>query len=154
MIPACWYHKSVMRPYLLAVLAFVTYDRVMRIAKSRLTEAYLRPLPELGVTRVEIPSINAGWTPGQHVRLRVFSSAMGLFGWWEVHPFTIASVSETREGAVLMCKKTGGWTSKLFEAAKMGGYAMEAGVERKVKVHVEGPYGACSVVYTCHCLGG
>ncbi|KAH8823322.1 hypothetical protein DL96DRAFT_270256 [Flagelloscypha sp. PMI_526] len=141
LVPACWLHKPTMHPYIYAVLAIIAYDRVMRMVKSRFSSALLRPLPELGCTRVEIPNINAGWTPGQHIRLRVFSSAMGLFGWSEVHPFTVASIAESQEGLVLMCKKTGDWSSRLFEAAKMGGYAMAAGVERRVMVHVEGPYG-------------
>lgn len=42
---------------------------------------------------------------------------------------------------MLMCKKAGGWTRKLYEVAKMGGYT-EGGVGREVKVVVEGPYGS------------
>ena len=70
---------------------------------------------------------------------------MGWFGWAEVHPFTIASVAESGpEGMVLMCKRTGGWTRKLYEIAKLGGYE-EGGVGgREVRVVVEGPYGLYS----------
>jgi len=98
------------------------------------------------MTRVEIPALNAGWRPGQHVRIRVLSSAMGWFGWAEAHPFTIASVAKTPEGLVLMCKKAGGWTGKLYEMAKVAGYGREdGGVSRSVLVMLEGPYGACLV---------
>ena len=88
-----------------------------------------------------IPTINAGWRAGQHVRLRVISVKMGWFGWAEVHPFTIASVADSGpEGMVLMCKRAGGWTRKLYEIAKLGG--SESGGEREVRVIVEGPYGS------------
>jgi predicted ferric reductase len=63
---------------------------------------------------------------------------MGWFGWTEAHPFTIASVSEGSEGMVLMCKKTGGWTQKLYELATA---VDNEGQERRMKVLVEGPYG-------------
>ena len=66
---------------------------------------------------------------------------MGWFGWAEVHPFTIASVADSGpEGMVLMCKRAGGWTRKLYEIAKLGG--SESGGEREVRVIVEGPYGS------------
>ena len=86
--------------------------------------------------------INAGWRAGQHVRLRVLSTAMGLLGMTEVHPFTIASVSRTDEGLVLLCKKSGRWTTKMYEMSSTSVYG-EQGQEigRSVKVMVEGPYG-------------
>ncbi len=73
-------------------------DHLFRMLKTRVATAHLRALPELGITRVEIPTLNAGWRAGQHVRLRVLSTAMGWAGWLEVHPFTIASVTKTEEG--------------------------------------------------------
>jgi len=94
----------------------------------------------MGTTRIEVPQINAGWRAGQHVRIRVLSTAMGITGWAESHPFTIASVSGGAEGLVLMVKKSGDWTSKLFDFAKSGGY-MDAGVGRNVNIVLEGPYG-------------
>jgi ferric-chelate reductase len=112
----------------------------MRILKSRITTAIITPIPELNSTRVEISNYNAGWRAGQHIRLRVLSMAMGRFGWAEVHPFTIASVSCGQEGVVLICKKTGTWTKNLFEIAKLGGY-IDGQIGRKVTVVVEGPYG-------------
>ena len=67
---------------------------------------------------------------------------MGLWGMTEAHPFTIASATNTEEGLVLMCKKTGNWTRKLYEMAQKPA-AVEQGrePERRVKVMVEGPYG-------------
>jgi len=72
---------------------------------------------------------------------------MGWWGWTENHPFTISSVSNTQDGLVLMCKKSGSWTSKLYEAAKASGYGERGkGSGRDVKVMVEGPYGALSYI--------
>ncbi|KAF5392171.1 hypothetical protein D9757_001604 [Collybiopsis confluens] len=139
-LPATVMHKSSTTLYVLASVGLFTFDILMRWVKTRMTTAILRPLPELGMTRVEIPSINAGWRAGQHVRLRILSSGMGLLGWSEVHPFTIASIVKGEEGMILMCKKAGDWTNKLFDLAKLGGY--EGGGEaRQVKVIVDGPYG-------------
>ncbi|KAF8908120.1 hypothetical protein CPB84DRAFT_1813372 [Gymnopilus junonius] len=122
-LPAVYLHVPDLLPYPLACACLYAYNK-----------AYIRPLPELDLTRVEIPSVNAGWRAGQHVRLRVCSFGMGWGGWLEVHPFTIASVSQNGpEGMVLMCKRAGGWTRKLYEMAKMGGYT-EGGVGREVRV--------------------
>ncbi|KAF9060218.1 hypothetical protein BDP27DRAFT_1237234, partial [Rhodocollybia butyracea] len=48
----------------------------------------------------------------------------------EVYPFTIAPTAEGEESMILMCKKPGGWTNKLYDLAK----------SRQVKVCVDGPY--------------
>ncbi len=136
-----WMHKEADAPFVWAAIALYSFDSLMRWIKTRVHTAIARPLPELGMTRLEIPQINAGWRAGQHVRLRVLSSGMGLFGWAEVHPFTIASASDGPEGMILMIKKVGGWTNKLFDISSSGGYT-EAGVGRNVTVMVEGPYGA------------
>lgn len=129
-----------MMPYIVACLGLYGLDHVLRVLKTRVTTAVLRPLPDLDATRIEIPHLNTGWRAGQHVRVRVLSSGMGWWGWTEVHPFTIASVSGGQEGLVLLAKKSGGWTNKLYEMAKEGGYT-EAGYGRSVRVVVEGPYG-------------
>lgn len=75
-----------------------------------------------------------------------------------MHPFTIASVGASdalignggksrrrrggggEEGMVLMCKRTGRWTNRLFEMAKMSGY-VDGFMGREVKLWIEGPYG-------------
>jgi ferric-chelate reductase len=129
------------------IAAVVVYaiDHIARIVKTHITTARLHPLPELGITRVEMPSLNAGWRAGQHVRIRVLSSSMGWWGWSEVHPFTIANTTHTPEGVVLMCKKTGRWTSNLFNMAQTFSYGKRGReVGRYVTVAVEGPYGTLS----------
>lgn len=117
-------------------------DRMLRLFKSRLSIAHIRPLPELSATRVEIPGINTGWCAGQHVRLRVLASGMSWWRWSEIHPFTITSVSHSDEGMVLLVKKNGSWTGALYEIAKASGYGENAKIAgRNVRVMVEGPYG-------------
>ncbi|KAF7334134.1 Ferric reductase transmembrane component 5 [Mycena venus] len=132
-------HYLQLTPYLFATGAIYGLDKLMRMAKTRVKTATIRPIPQLGVTRIEIPDLNKGWRAGQHVRIQVFSSAMGIFGWAQVHPFTIASESNSKEGLVLMCKKTGTWTHKLFAAASKSQAEWDAG--RNIRVVVEGPYG-------------
>ena len=130
-------------PYIFTCVVLYTFDHTCRLIKSRLAIAHIRALPELESTRVEIPTINAGWRAGQHIRLRVVSAKMGWFGWAEVHPFTISSVAESGpEGIVLMCKRVGGWTQKLYEIAKLDGYEEVGAGGREVRVVVEGPYGS------------
>lgn len=140
-----------MGPYILACVALYTFDHCARVLKSRVHTALLRPLNELATTRIEIRGVNAGWRAGQHVRIRVLSSAMGWWGMTEAHPFTVANAPGSGEGLVLMAKKSGRWTSKLYDLAKAGEYAARrssagGGIgfghgETKVKVLVEGPYG-------------
>lgn len=137
-------HSAHCLPYVITASVLYGLDQLVRAIKTRITTATLRPIPELGLTRVEMPTINAGWRTGQHIRLRVLSTAMGLWGMTEVHPFTIASVSKTEEGLVLLCKKSGRWTSKMYEIASSSAYG-EQGQEvgKSFKVMVEGPYGMC-----------
>ncbi|KAJ3877964.1 hypothetical protein F5051DRAFT_352795 [Lentinula edodes] len=125
-------------PWAYACAAFYLFDLLLRITKTRVSTATLRAIPELGVTRVEIPNINSGWRAGQHVRLRVLSSGMGLIGWSEIHPFTIASVADGPEGMVLFCKKAGSWTNRLYDMANTTGSEDNG---RKISVMVQGPYG-------------
>lgn len=140
-VAAC-YHRPGCVPYVIAAFVFYGLDHLLRIVKSRITTATLRPIPELGLTRVEIPTINTGWRAGQHVRLRVFSTGMGLLGLTEVHPFTIANVADTEEGLVLLCQKSGRWTTRMYElssTAKYGEKGQEVG--KRIRVMIEGPYG-------------
>lgn len=83
-------------PYVFTGVGLYGLDRVLRIVKTRIATAHLHTIPELDMVRIEIPRLNAGWHAGQHLRLKVFSHRMGLLGWTEPHPFTIASVSEVR----------------------------------------------------------
>ncbi|KAF9066485.1 ferric reductase like transmembrane component-domain-containing protein [Rhodocollybia butyracea] len=138
LVIAMLYHYKGTWPFAYACAAFYLFDILLRTFKTRVSTAIIRPVPELGITRLEVPNINSGWRAGQHVRLRVISSGMGLIGWSEVHPFTIASVANSPEGLVLYCKKAGDWTNKLYNMASSS--SGEDGA-RKVSVIVQGPYG-------------
>ncbi|KAG6828794.1 hypothetical protein H0H92_006733 [Tricholoma furcatifolium] len=139
-IPAIWKHQPSTMPWMAACFGLYGLDYVFRVLKTRISTATIRPLTEMNSTRVEIPNINGGWRAGQHIRLRVLSFGVGWFGWTEVHPFTIASVADGQEGIVLMIKKSGRWTGRLYDMAKSSGFT-EAGQGRRIKVMVEGPYG-------------
>jgi ferric-chelate reductase len=83
----------------------------------------------------------------------------GWWGWTENHPFTIASIPNTEDGLVLMCKQTesaGSWTTRLYDLAKASGYGhAESGktaVGRNVKVMIEGPYGTYVLVFNFFCV--
>lgn len=135
-------HMPVTKPFVAVGTGLYILDHIIRLFKTRISKATLDPIHELGLTRVEIPQINAGWRAGQHVRLRVLSSGMGILGWSEVHPFTIASVSGDGQGLVLLCKKAGNWTNKLFRLAQSNwGNAEKVGQGVQVWVMLEGPYG-------------
>ena len=135
------FHMPSTLPWVLAAVGIYGFDLLIRMFKTRICSATLRPIPELGMTQIEVPHLNAGWRPGQHVRLRILSADVGFFGWSEIHPFTIASVSG--DSLTLMVKKAGDWTNKLYgmatksEAIYSGGW----GAEKKAKVWIEGPYG-------------
>lgn len=136
------FHNPVIVPYVLAALAIYGLDHLVRLVKLRICIARIRPFPELEMTQVQVYNLNSGWRAGQHVRLRVLCSSMGWWGWTENHPFTIASVSSTEDGLVLMCKQSGAWTTKLYDMAKASGYGDSGkGVGRDVRVMIEGPYG-------------
>ncbi|KAF7979311.1 hypothetical protein HWV62_42705 [Athelia sp. TMB] len=140
-LPALCMHQPRATPYVLAALLLYAADHLLRAIKTKTAIATLRAMPDLGggTTRIEIPAINGGWRAGQHVRVRVLSFKMGWLGWAEAHPFTIASVAASEEGMVLLVKKAGTWTGRLYELAKLGGYG-EAN-ESRARVLVEGPYG-------------
>jgi len=138
LIIAMLYHYQGTIPWAYACATLYLLDILQRVLKTRVSTATIRTIPELGITRVEIPNINSGWRAGQHVRLRVISSGMGLIGWSEIHPFTIASVANSPEGLVLFCKKAGDWTNKLYDMANVSGLEDN---DRKVSVMVQGPYG-------------
>jgi ferric-chelate reductase len=133
-------HMPPTLPWILAAVGIFGLDHLIRMFKTRICTATLRPIPELGMTRVEVPHLNAGWRPGQHVRLRVLTTGLGTLGWAEVHPFTIANVSG--DGLTLMVKKAGDWTNKLYDMATKNDaiYSGDANGMR-ARVWIEGPYG-------------
>ncbi|KAI5117123.1 hypothetical protein M0805_007970 [Coniferiporia weirii] len=140
------HHKAGCVNWVLIAGGIYVLDHLVRLVKSRVCTARISTVPELGVTRVELPTIRKGWRAGQHVRLRVLSMEMGGIGWSVAHPFTIANVSDSAsgQGLVLLVKKAGRWTNNLYEAANRAGYyASEEGYEaqRDMRVIVEGPYG-------------
>ncbi|KAF9808507.1 hypothetical protein IEO21_07862 [Rhodonia placenta] len=121
MLAAVYKHVPENYGWQYAVTGMVLYavDRCWRILQTRVAMANLQLMPELRVVRLSIPRINGGWRAGQHVRIKVLSTGMGLIGWAEPHPFTIASVSKVEgDGLVLMCKKAGDWTNKLYGLAQ------------------------------------
>ncbi|CAE6424987.1 unnamed protein product [Rhizoctonia solani] len=111
-----WKHQpEVAPPYVATCIALYAADQAVRLAKTRLRKAILTPVPELGSTHVYVPRLDKGWVAGQHVRIRVLSFGVGLFGWAECHPFTIAnSSSDAPDGLTLVCKRAGGPGNTLF----------------------------------------
>ncbi|KAF8664121.1 hypothetical protein AX16_000811 [Volvariella volvacea WC 439] len=140
-LPALWLHKPSMIPYTIALIVIYGLDRLIRVFKTRFCTARIEPLPELDATRISIRHLNSGWRAGQHVRVRVLSTGMGLLGWSESHPFTIASATGGEDGLVLICKRASGWTRNLKELAETQSYFGGKGIGREVKLLVEGPYG-------------
>ncbi|KAG1855139.1 hypothetical protein C8R48DRAFT_316285, partial [Suillus tomentosus] len=101
-LPAIHAHQPGVWPYVIAAAGIISLDYLIRFMKTCVFNARIRPIPDLMLTRIEVPQLNAGWRAGQHVRLRVLSSAMGWFSWAESHPFTIATATKTPEGMVLL----------------------------------------------------
>ncbi|KAG8768868.1 hypothetical protein FRC12_005313 [Ceratobasidium sp. 428] len=135
-----WRHQPVVGvPYVATCVALYGADQLVRLAKTRVRKAILEPVPELGCTHVYIPRLDKGWVAGQHVRIRVLSFGVGIFGWTEAHPFTIANASNDVSGGLsLVCKKAGDWTSALY---RMANQKSNGDGHRSVYVLVEGPYG-------------
>ena len=146
-------HVPFVLPYILAAAAFYAFDHIVRLARTRYTTAWLTAETTLngGTTLVNVPSLDAGWRPGQHVRIRVIGDTW--FGWlatWFVgraRPFTIATASNSG-GLLLVIKARGAWTRKLLRVAEAGDATekpaqVELGHEpaREVRIIVEGPYG-------------
>ncbi|KAG8991241.1 hypothetical protein FRB90_001424 [Tulasnella sp. 427] len=127
---AICYHVEEALYWSLATFFILGLDYILRLVKSHYVTATLTPLPDLRATRIEIPHLTRGWKAGQHVRLRVLTSKMGLLSVGEAHPFTIASVAEERngQGVVLYVKAAGDWTKRLYDVAVQGdSYGLEKG---------------------------
>ncbi|KAG9121030.1 hypothetical protein FRC07_003191 [Ceratobasidium sp. 392] len=135
-----WKHQPVSGvPFVATCIALYGADQLARLAKTRLCKAVLEPVPELGSTHMYIPGLDKGWVAGQHVRIRVLSFGLGIFGWTEPHPFTVANAGNDVSGGLsLVCKKAGNWTSALYRMASERSNGDE---HRSVYVLVEGPYG-------------
>ncbi|ELU42157.1 ferric reductase NAD binding domain-containing protein [Rhizoctonia solani AG-1 IA] len=135
-----WKHQpEVAPPYVATCIVIYAADQVTRLVKTRVRKAILTPVPELGSTHVYVPRLDKGWVAGQHVRIRVLSFGVGLFGWAECHPFTIAnSSSDAPEGLTLVCKRAGDWTSALYRMANNKSNSEE---HRSAYVLIEGGAG-------------
>ncbi|KAK8854595.1 hypothetical protein IAR55_003334 [Kwoniella newhampshirensis] len=131
------FHRDECIPYSVAGVCIYTVSIFCSLSKTRLATATIEALPEASTTVVTIPSLRSGWRAGQHVRLRV--PAFGLPHGLESHPFAIAS-SPNGEGMVLMCKKAGDWTDRLFRHASGSSFQSDER-RRKITVILEGPYG-------------
>ncbi|KAF8311052.1 hypothetical protein DL93DRAFT_2116386 [Clavulina sp. PMI_390] len=149
-VGAC-YHVPVAIPWCVAAGGIYALDLILRAVQVHYKPATIEYLPALKATRVVVPSLRSGWRAGQHVRLFVLSSGMGVMNAVESHPFTIASTSEDQEGMVLYCREAGDWTRQLAKLARghpaaplgYGSSDKEAGFSsgRTVNVLVQGPYG-------------
>ncbi|CAE6467656.1 unnamed protein product [Rhizoctonia solani] len=138
------YHAPGAVPYAIAALSLYALDQVMRLFKSRVTTATITPVPALKCTQLSVPEIARGWRAGQHVRLRILNSKMGMLGWAESHPFTIASISSPKgggDGLTLLVKKAGDWTTSLYSLSQHVSSTESAGAGSRVQVVIEGPYG-------------
>ncbi|KAG8939544.1 hypothetical protein FRC00_013816, partial [Tulasnella sp. 408] len=126
---AICYHVEQALYWSLATFFILGLDYICRLVKSHYTTVTLTPLPDLRATRIEVPHLTRGWKAGQHVRLRAFTFKLGFFAFAEAHPFTIASVSENRngQGVILYVKSAGDWTKKLYDAASEPG---KSGLEK------------------------
>jgi ferric-chelate reductase len=136
------FHKPASLYWVFAAVGAYGFDHLIRLCKTRICKATLRTIPELGMTRIDIPHLNAGWRAGQHVRIRVMTSGMGVFNRVESHPFTIAGIGS--DGMTLMCKKAGDWTNNLYAVAARGDSAYsggEGGKSKSAHIIIEGPYG-------------
>ena len=152
-------HSPPVLPYILAAVALYVFDHTVRLVRTRYTTAWLTSENALngGTTLVNVPSLDAGWRPGQHVRIRVVGDTW--FGWlatWffgRARPFTVATASNSG-GMLLVIKARGTWTRKLLRMAEAGNATektteVELGREsaREVRIIVEGPYGGLFYSY-------
>jgi ferric-chelate reductase len=149
-------HAPTTLPYILIATGLFVFDRLARLFRTRYTKAWLTGEHALngGTTLVHVPSLGAGWRAGQHVRLRVVSSAW--FGWltaWlfgRARAFTIAAGSDSG-GMILSIKAQGPWSRKLLRksAEAAGARSKERyadpergrGPSREVPIIIDGPYG-------------
>ncbi|VDC03745.1 unnamed protein product [Peniophora sp. CBMAI 1063] len=157
-------HFPVTVPYVVAGVVVYAVDRILRLARTRTTTAYLTPMPHLnnGTTHVHMPHLTRGFRAGQHVRVRVVDGT-GIFAWIRAlafsraRPFSLAS-RPVGSGAELYIKKErGAFTTGLYKMAtgefaspqkssnEKGLSEIEAGEPtRAVRMLVEGPYGGPS----------
>lgn len=151
------YHTIYAAPWIYPPLAFYGLDLAMRLLRYRIKDASLVAVDQ-NMTLIHIHDCDAGWTAGQHVRLRVFFSGRVF----ESHPLTIVNAPpETScipsRTLTLGARVRGDWTRALNGYAREeterlleGISGNEKGDEKSrvaVPVHVmmDGAYGGCSI---------
>jgi len=130
------YHSGDVVPYLVAIWGLIIINTLFRSITTRLATAHILALPGASSTLVTFPALTRGFTPGQHVRIRM-SRSLGL-GWkalFESHPFTIASADANGEAVQCVVKQAGDWTTALHQLALHHPEGL------RVRCTVEGPYG-------------
>jgi ferric-chelate reductase len=55
------HHAVPMQKYVLAAAVIYAADRAIRLLKTRVVVATVSTIPKLGMTKIMIPSLNAGW---------------------------------------------------------------------------------------------
>ncbi|EJD07923.1 uncharacterized protein FOMMEDRAFT_74257 [Fomitiporia mediterranea MF3/22] len=145
---ALCFHREVCIKWVVLGACIYALDHLLRLLKTRFCVARIKTVPELGLVRLEIPAITRGWRAGQHVRVRILSTEIGLLACTVAHPFTVANApggeSAEKRGLTLLVKKAGNWTSRLYDIAGRAGYYPTEdgyGTIRNIRVIVEGPYG-------------
>jgi predicted ferric reductase len=132
MVCFAFYHTG----YTLVILASLSWGFDLIIRKLCMAfflyprKATLRILSD-SVVEVTIPKTAwFNYNPGQHIHLCV--PELGLFQW---HPFSLSSCPEQKV-ATLHIRKSGGWTSALYELAQK---------KEDINIMFEGPYGSVGV---------
>ncbi|KAJ9091924.1 hypothetical protein QFC21_007037 [Naganishia friedmannii] len=134
------YHSGDTVPYLIAIWGLILVNTIFRSVTTRYTFATLRILPGAESTLITFPALTRGFTPGQHVRIRMWSllttknSGMSWRNAMESHPFSLSTPSEVGMGVQLVVKCAGDWTRAVYELAQRN----PGGVD--VRCSIEGPY--------------
>ncbi|KAH8093109.1 iron reductase [Cristinia sonorae] len=150
------YHTIYAAPWIYPPLAFYGLDLAMRLLRYRIKDASLVPVDQ-NMTLIHIHDCDAGWTAGQHVRLRVFFD--GRIS--ESHPLTIVNAPPSTScipsrSLTLAARVRGDWTRALNvyareeQARLLEGQTSCCDKENTsvfVPVHVmlDGAYGGCSI---------
>lgn len=129
LIAILWLHSEHTRPFLKASIAFLAFDNLLKILKSKFKRATFTAMPG-GLTRIQVQGVNDGWRAGQHVFIRVLKGRQ-IF---EKHPFTIANApnSSTPYGStdhlLIVAKAAGDYTQRIHSLA---GQAREISPDEK-----------------------
>ncbi|KAF6745042.1 ferric reductase-like transmembrane component/FAD binding protein [Ephemerocybe angulata] len=113
------YHTPEAVPWIFPALAFYGLDILLRMLRLRIKDALLVPCDKQ-MTLIHVQDCTDGWTAGQHIRLRVFSSGRVL----ESHPFSLLTappettcVTAFPQGVNLGVRVMGDWTKALNDYA-------------------------------------